>query len=73
MTARGRGVLIGALASEYQAAAAHAVASTTWIHEYMPWAPSGFQITVIQVESPAITAIACRDCASAATTASGQV
>jgi hypothetical protein len=48
------------------------VASDTWIHEYMPCAPSGFQITVIHVETPAITAIAGRDCASAATTAKGQ-
>jgi hypothetical protein len=39
----------------------------------MPWAPSGFQITVIHVESPAITAIASRVCASADTIASGQV
>jgi hypothetical protein len=39
----------------------------------MPCAPSGFQITVIHVDKPAITAIACRDCASAATTANGQV
>jgi hypothetical protein len=39
----------------------------------MPWAPSGFQITVIHVDTPASTAIACRVCASAATTASGQV
>jgi hypothetical protein len=61
------------LESEYQAAAAHPVASSTCIHEYMPWAPSGFQITVIHVERAANTAIACRDCASAATTASGQV
>jgi hypothetical protein len=39
----------------------------------MPCAPSGFQITVIHVDRPAIAAIAFRDCASAATTASGQV
>ena len=39
----------------------------------MPWLPSGFKITMIHVENPAISAIACRLCASAATTASGQV
>jgi hypothetical protein len=39
----------------------------------MPCAPSGFQITVIQVEKPTISAIAGRACASAATTANGQV
>jgi hypothetical protein len=49
------------------------VASITWIHVYMPCAPSGFQITVIHVERPAITAIDCRVCVSAAATASGQV
>ena len=59
--------------SEYHATAAHAVASSTWIHEYIPCAPSGFQITVIHVDRPAITAMACRDCVSAAATASGQV
>jgi hypothetical protein len=39
----------------------------------MPCAPSGFHITVIHVEAPAIAAIACLDCASAETTANGQV
>jgi hypothetical protein len=39
----------------------------------MPCAPSGFQITVIHVDSPAMIAIDWGDCASAATTASGQV
>jgi len=39
----------------------------------MPCAPSGFQITVIHVDRPAMIAIDCRLCASAATTASGQV
>jgi len=39
----------------------------------MPWAPSGFQITVIHVDRPAMTAIDCLLCVSAAMTASGQV
>ena len=57
----------------YQAIAAQAVAIKTWIHEYMPWEPSGLKITMIQVENPAIAATAGRDWASGATTASGQV
>ena len=52
---------------------AHAVATKTWIHEYIPWAPSGLKMTMIQVENPAIAATAGRDWASGATTASGQV
>ena len=59
--------------SEYHATAAQAVASSTWIHEYMPWLPSGLKITMIQVENPAITAMACLLWASADSTASGQV
>jgi hypothetical protein len=57
----------------YQAIKAHVVATMTWIQEYMPWAPSGLKITMIQVENPAIAATADRDWASGATTASGQV
>ena len=38
----------------------------------MPWDPSGLKITMTQVESPAIAAIARRDWASGAATASGQ-
>ena len=59
--------------SEYHAARAHAVASRTWIHEYIPCDPSGLKITMIQVENPAIAAIQPRDCASEDITASGQV
>jgi hypothetical protein len=59
--------------SQYQAPAAQAVASSTWNHEYMPCAPSGRQITEIQVEKAAISAMARGDCASADITASGQV
>jgi hypothetical protein len=39
----------------------------------MPCAPSGFQITVIQVDRPAMIAMELPLCASAAMTASGQV
>ena len=39
----------------------------------MPCEPSGLKITMIHVEKPAITAIACLLCASADSTASGQV
>jgi hypothetical protein len=66
-------LLTGALYSEYHARVAAVVAKITCVHEYMPCAPSGFQITVIQVDRPAITAIARRLCANAATTASGHV
>jgi len=56
----------------YHASSAELVAMPTWIHEYMPCAPSGRKITMIQVETPAIAAIARRDWASEATTASDQ-
>ena len=39
----------------------------------MPCEPSGLKITMIHVENPAITAMADRLCASADSTASGQV
>lgn len=57
----------------YHAATAHAVASATCSQEYIPCAPSGLKITMIQVEKPAISAIARWDCASTEATASGQV
>ncbi len=41
----------GAFFSEYHATAAHANDSSTCGHEYIPCAPSGFQITVIHVDS----------------------
>lgn len=49
------------------------MASSTCSHEYMPWAPSGLKMTMIQVENPAMRAIAGRDWTSADATASGQV
>lgn len=63
----------GALESEYHAPAAQAVASSTCGHEYMPCAPSGFQITVIHVDKPAMIAIDRLPCVKAEMTASGQV
>ena len=57
----------------HHATAAHANDSSTCGHEYIPCAPSGFQITVIHVDRPAMIAIDRRLWASAATTASGQV
>ena len=49
------------------------MAIATCSQEYMPCDPSGLKITMIQVEKPAIAAIAARDWASDDTTASGQV
>ena len=54
-------------------ATAQAVANATCSHEYIPCEPSGLKITMIQVENPAISATAGRDCASAEITARGQV
>lgn len=65
--------MAGARCNQYHAAAAQEVASATWNHEYMPWAPSGRQITVIHVEKAAMSAMARGDWASAAITASGHV
>lgn len=52
---------------------AQAVASSTWINEYIPCDPSGLKITMIQVENPAIPAIQPRDWVNEDITASGQV
>ncbi|CKR56253.1 Uncharacterised protein [Mycobacterium tuberculosis] len=41
-------------------------------HEYIPCDPSGLKITITQVESPAMAAIARRAWANGAATASGQ-
>ena len=51
----------GACESAYQAMAANVVATRTWIHEYIPWEPSGLKITMIQVENAPIAATAGRD------------
>ena len=68
-----RGLWLRCRVQAYQAINPQAVAIPTSIQEYMPCAPSGLKITKIHVENPAIADSAGRDCASGATTASGQV
>lgn len=59
-------------AQAYQALSAQAVAIQKCSHEYIPCDPSGLKITITQVESPAMAAIARRAWANGAATASGQ-
>ncbi|COW16794.1 Uncharacterised protein [Mycobacterium tuberculosis] len=56
----------------YHAVSAQAVAIQKCSHEYIPCDPSGLKITITQVESPAMAAIARRAWANGAATASGQ-